>query len=59
MVGILNRGWLRERANRLRQQVRVVWHLHPLGNLAFAERPFPRAFRVNDRLFVLHLLPLE
>ena len=43
----------------LGQQVRVVGHLHALGNLRLGQRLRRRAPRVDDRLFALDLLPLE
>ena len=42
VVGVLNRRRLREPADRLRQQVRVVGHLDPLRDLRLAERRLRR-----------------
>ncbi len=51
-------GW-REPADRLGQQLGVVGHLDPLGDLGLGQRMLRRALGVDDRIFVLDLLPLE
>ena len=43
VLGVLDRGRLREALDRLRQQVRVVRHLHALGNLRLGQRLPARA----------------
>src|SRR5262249_49908082 len=54
VLRILNGRRLGKLANRLRQQVGEIRHLDALWNLRLR-----LLGRVNDRLFVLHLLPLE
>src|SRR5688572_18766174 len=54
MLRVLDRGGLGESADAFGQAVRVIGHLRP--NRDFGLRD---ALSVNDRLLVLHLLPLE
>ena len=51
-------GWVNRRM-RLGQEVGVVGHLDPPGDLGLGERVLGRALGVDDRIFALDLLPLE
>ena len=59
VVGILNRRRLRKLADRFRQQMRVVRHLHPLGDLGLRQGVFCRTLGLNHRILALDLLPFE
>ena len=59
VLGVLDGRRLGEPADRLGQEVGIVRHLDPLGDLGLGERMFGRALGVDDRVFVLDLLPLE
>src|SRR6478672_3687004 len=52
-------GWEPPCPPPCRNEVGVIRHLHPLGNLCFREWPLLRALRVDHGLFVFDLLPLE
>ena len=59
VLGVLDRGRLGEALNRLRQEVREIRDLHALRDLRLGQRRLFRAPGMNDRFFVLNLLPFE
>src|SRR5436190_5804316 len=59
VVRVLDRRRLREAADRLRQQARVIRHRDPLRDVRLAQRRCGGALRVDHRLLALDLLPLE
>src|SRR5262245_59965592 len=59
VLSVLNRGRLGKPADRFGQQLCVVRHLDAVWNLRIGQRRGGRALGVDDRLFVLDLLPLE
>ncbi len=59
VLGVLDGRRLGEPADRLGQEVGIVGHLDPLGDLGLGERVLRRALGVDDRVFVFDLLPLE
>ena len=59
VLGVLDGGRLGEPADAFGEQVGVVGHLDPLGDLGLGERVLGRALGVDDRILALDLLPLE
>jgi hypothetical protein len=59
VVGVLNGGRLGKPPDRLGQEVGEVGYLDAGRDLGLGPRMFRRALGVDDRVFVLNLLPLE